>query len=670
MSESLFSASVETGISRIAKVSGKNKSDSLSRFRIDVTVTEKAREKVINSATPLQVMNSKEIGKTNSLLVSDAARFFSGAVIKDYGGLGGIKTLSVRSMGANHTAVAYDGVAITDCQTGQTDLGRYSLDNVESLSLDIGDGNNIFKPARMFASSGLLSISSKIPEFEGVRRMNAKLGIRGGSFGYAEGNSLLEMKLGSKSCMNFSAEYLHSDGDYPYKIVYGSSSDESTTEKRTNNDIDAFHLESTLFGNFGNKGQLEMKSYFYQSSRGLPGAVILYNSSGSQHLWDKNGFMQGHFEKNISGRAAFQLNGKYNQSWERYLNPDYLGSAGKEDYNFRQEEYYLSAAFLMNPVNQLSFSFSADGAINRMNSNMLDFANPSRYTILANMSAKYVNDFAIVTAGLLGTSVNEEVPEGEAGGNVRKISPSVNVSLLPVANSPFRLRFFYKESFRMPSFNDLYYSAVGNRDLKPEDSRQLNAGITGSKGFEKTGTVFSGSIDFYNNRITDKIQAIPTKNIFVWSMVNLGKVDIKGADISFEVRQKAWKNYYFTACWNHSYQRALDVTTKESPTYDNQIAYAPRIYGSGRIGISTPFIDIAYAVIYSGHRYATGQNLAENDLPGYSDHSISFEKRFTAYKRKMDVKAEFMNILNSNYEVIRNFPMSGRSLRIGCNIEL
>ena len=62
--------------------------------------------------------------------VADALRYFSGLQIKDYGGIGGLKTIDVRSMGSSHLGVFYDGLPLGNAQNGQTDLGQFSLDNV------------------------------------------------------------------------------------------------------------------------------------------------------------------------------------------------------------------------------------------------------------------------------------------------------------------------------------------------------------------------------------------------------------------------------------------------------------------------------------------------------------------------------------------------------------
>jgi len=645
--------------------------DSISSYLIEeITVTGNQSGLKFNNASPVQILDSKSISETNSLSVSDAVKFFSGATIKDYGGLGGMKTLSIRSLGAAHTAVAYDGITITDSQTGQIDIGRYTLDNVEMLTLNIGDGNDIFQPARMFASSGLLSIKTRKPVFEKNKRQNLGFGIKTGSFGLVNPDLKFDLKLSEQFSLRLSAEALNNNGNYKYKLYYSDTDGLYSNETRSNNNIRMYKVESTLYADIDSDTQFELKGYYYNSSRDLPGAVILYNPYSGQHLWDRNGFVQGHFLKNFSDKLSFQINAKYNAAWQRYLDPDYLGSDGVEDNTYRQDEYYVSSAMLYKMTGNLSFAVSADAAVSKMISDMYEFVNPYRNTFLSNISAKYENKYLLATIGLLGTFINEETMVAKPAKDLTRLSPSFNFSYRPFDDIPARIRFFYKESFRTPSFNDLYYSAVGNLNLRPEENSQIDLGINAIKAFDKTETELMFTADVFRNVVKDKIQAMPTKNIFIWSMVNLGRVEITGLDLGLELKQKISSRYSLSAGLSHSYQRALDKTDKSRPEYNNQIAYAPRIYGAGRLSFYSPLGRLSYALVWSGHRYVTGHNLEENDLEGYADHSVSFETPVKLFGYKLDIKADLLNLMNNNYEIVRNFPMPGLSFRLGFKIDL
>lgn len=93
--------------------------------------------------------------------VADAIRYFSGVQIKDYGGIGGLKTVNIRSMGTNHVGVFYDGIQLGNAQNGTIDLGRFSLDNMEAITLYNGQKSSIFQRQRFqFGRFGLSAIQN------------------------------------------------------------------------------------------------------------------------------------------------------------------------------------------------------------------------------------------------------------------------------------------------------------------------------------------------------------------------------------------------------------------------------------------------------------------------------------------------------------------------------
>ena len=58
---------------------------------------------------PAQILSGKRLEGLNSHSIADAIRYFAGVQLKDYGGVGGIKTVDMRSMGTNHMGVFYAG---------------------------------------------------------------------------------------------------------------------------------------------------------------------------------------------------------------------------------------------------------------------------------------------------------------------------------------------------------------------------------------------------------------------------------------------------------------------------------------------------------------------------------------------------------------------------------
>jgi vitamin B12 transporter len=654
-------------------VSATEKLDTAKVYNIaEFTITEQYRNAEVRSSAPLQILSSKQIEKLNALQVSDAVKYFSGVTVKDYGGIGGLKTVSVRSLGAAHTAVSYDGITLTDCQTGQIDIGRFSLDNVDMLSLNNGQSDNIFQPARMFASASLLNIRTLSPKFVNNNTFNGKASLKVASFGMINPAFFLQQKISKKYAATLSGEWLSADGQYPYLLQHSYLGNGSTSnEVRKNSDVQNFRIEGALHANLSEKESGYLKAYLYNSERGLPGGTILYNEGAftSQRMWDNTFFTQAHYENHFSKLFSLQLNAKYHHGYLHYLDTVVLNNVGYEESYFVQNEYYASAALLYRAFQHISFSFSTDASVNNMFARYENvaltesFAQPVRYSLLSVLAAKYVTENVLATASLLSTLVTETVVNGTNAPDRNRLSPYLSVTYKPFDKTDVRFRAFYKNIFRLPTFNDLYYSRIGNADLRPEIADQFNVGATYSVSPTRWMPLFSVTIDAYKNKVKDKIVAMPTKNLFKWSMLNLGKVEITGIDVTAETSLRASKKLGFVLGGTYTYQRALDMTTPGGSTYGHQIPYTPRVSGSGKLAVETPWVDVAYSLLWSGKRYALFQNFTENRLPGYSDHSISASRTFKLKDKSLLISAEVLNLLNENYAIVKWFPMPGRSVR-------
>jgi vitamin B12 transporter len=649
--------------------------DSVKRQYLEsVNVTANKIEKQVNSTTPLQILTQEQLKALPTLNVSDVLKFFSGIMVKDYGGVGGLKTVSVRGLGAQHTAVALNGIALTDCQTGQIDLGKISLENVETIALNSGQPDDIFLPARLFASANVLNVSTRKPIFKSKKPVNICAGVTAGSFGLAIPYLLIENQLKKKStpsdwslASSLSVEYLTSKGDYPYILQYGGAEDSTSNERRENSDVRTIKAEADLFAAFGEKQELDFKFFYYYAERGLPGATIFYGSVPTQRLWDENSFGQMHYKYRINPKFSYQANAKFNYSYTRYLDPDYLNQSGELDNRYIQREYYISNSLLYNVIKKLSFSLSNDVFFNDMDANLFQFSEPQRFTCLTMLAGQFNSDYVKIAATLLHIFAQNWVSIGQPGANANKLTPSVSISVKPFKYELFRIRAFYKNIFRMPTFNDLYYQAVGNVDLKPETANQIDAGVTYEKYWQQHKLHLTATADFYFNRVSNKIVAIPTKNLFIWSMLNYGQVDILGTDVNLDLSYRFLKKYEIRMFGTYSFQRSRDMTDETSKTYKNQIPYTPLHSGSAGLVVTTPWISVFYTILISGERYTLGQNIPQNRLESYTDQSIAVGNDFKLKKISFGIKLEMLNLANAQYEIVKNFPMQGRSFRIKLN---
>ena len=643
--------------------------DSTKTYHIEeVSVSaQRIRKEVI----PVQMLAGEELQKLSVHSVADAIRYFSGIQIKDYGGIGGLKTVNIRGLGTQHVGVFYDGVQLGNAQNGQIDLGRFSLDNMEAVSLYNGQKSAIFQSAKDFASAGSIYMTARHPSFGEGQNYRLKGTFKTGSFGLVNPSVLLEHRLSKQVSGSLSAEYMYTSGKYKFR--YRQKNGYDITETRKNGDVEAIRAEYGLFGDMQG-GEWKTKAYLYNSERGLPGAAVRETGDfvHEDRQWDTNFFLQGSFRKHW-GNYSLQTNGKYAYDYLHYLSDPRLDVTTMYVNNhYRQHELYFSAANMLNILPFWSADVSVDFQWNKLNADLVNFVYPCRYTALvAAATALHFERFKL-QASLLGTFVHEttKVPNAAAG-DKHKYTPTVVASWQPFKNEDLNLRAFYKKIFRMPTLNDLYYTFIGNIDLNPEYTTQYDIGVTYSRKFRGGYPArLEFQADAYYNEVTDKIVAMPTSNQFRWTMVNLGYVEMRGVDVALQTEWHLLKDLKANLRVNYTYEKAQDFTDAKSDYYGGQIPYIPWHSGSAVLNLSYRDWDMNYSFIYTGERYESSANIPENYAKEWYTNDLSLSRRLHWKKMLWKLTAEVNNVFNQQYEVVQWYPMPGINFRFVINVEL
>ena len=287
-----------------------------------------------------------------------------------------------------------------------------------------------------------------------------------------------------------------------------------------------------------------------------------------------------------------------------------------------------------------------------------------RRKLVAVVAATYKNRHIELRANAVATAVDDTVAatkqRAASGLAYRKLSPYAAVQWNITQHAT--LRYFYKETYRVPTFGELYFYTQLFFKLDPELARQHNLGITLMQQWDDLE--LSGSVDAYRNQVVDKIIAYPTGNMFRWSMINMGKVSITGLDATAEAR---WKSLSLRA--NYSFQHAVDRTDSTSRTYGHQIPYTPRHSGSLGLRWENRWVNLGATAMLVGERYSQKQNTDNNRLPAYHDLSLGADHTFDTRFGTLRVALQVMNLTDEQYEVVRNYPMMGRNYRLSLTYE-
>ncbi len=645
---------------------GAEPADTTARQLHELIVTARRPPQEI---IPAQVLSGEELRRLNSNSVADALRYFSGVQVKDYGGVGGIKTVNIRSMGTNHTGVVYDGVELGNAQNGQIDLGQFSLDNIEALSLYNGQKSEILQPAKDFGSAGSIYMRTRTPHFDEGETYHARATVRTGSFDLLNPSALVELRLSDRLNASLSTEWVNSSGKYKFRYRRVNPAGElayDTTAVRQNGDINATRIELNLNGSLGSGGW-SFKAYNYNSERGVPGAIVNNVWRRGERIWDTNSFVQGRFT-GYYGKFSTLANAKYAFYRTHYVNND--DKQIKVDNLYRQREFYISSANEYEIMPQWKVSASYDFVWNTLDADMYGFAKPDRYSNYLSAATAISLERFKLQASALGTFIHDRLQGQQSPGDRRVFTPAVFVSGNPLRNKDFSVRAFYKRSFRMPTFNDLYYADMGNSQLDPERVTQYNAGIVYDHSGRGLLAAARLTADVYYNKVKDKIVAYPKGQQFRWTMLNLGLVDIRGVDVSGLVTLSPVRDMYLTLRGQYTFQRAIDVTNPADNYYRDQIPYIPRHSGSAVFNAEWRGWGLNYSWIYVGERYNQQENIRYNYTQPWYTSDVSVSKDFRLGRVSLRALVEVNNLLSQDYDVIINYPMPKRNYRFTLTVEI
>ena len=627
---------------------GEESPDSVRQL-YEVTVTSKQPMRTIATS---QTMSGADLQALSTTSVADALKYFAGVQIKDYGGLGGLKTINVRSLGAQHVGVYVDGIRITNAQNGTVDLGKFSLSSLESVSLYNANKLDYCQSASEYASGATVYLQTRRPTHDSL-----SVQLRNASFHtwMAKANGQFNWR-GWQGFID--GEYCSSRGDYPFRY---HSEYEDTVGRRANSDIRYGRIEGALF-----RGGFSSHIYYYDSERGCPGGIVRrlsdkYTNVGRE--WDRDFFVQASYQERFFKKVLFKVNSKYTNEYLRYCTkyPENQNTA-RVDNHYRQQDVYgaLCAAYM--PWNWLSLSSSYDARYSILRADLKRFEDVKRVDQKLVFAAQ-VNWHNIQAAASVLHQRYSDWTFANAGAAdpLDRWTPAVS---LAYTLHDITLRGWYKEIFRAPTLNDLYYTQVGNRNLKPEETKQWNVGMEWTPQ-PPLGGGWSVSVqaDAYINKIENRIVCLPLKGTYTWSMMNYGYTFCRGLNATI-------KGHYQTGPWKFSllnsitWQHDVDRTDPEDEDmYDKPICYSPT-FSTGVTAIAGwRTLQFTTSYLYVGERMWSKAD-PEDILEPYHNIDMKLSYTHNIKKTSLGLCLEVCDVLDIQYEHLPRYPMPGRNYKL------
>ncbi len=615
-----------------------------------------------------QTLRGAELHALSTTSVADALKYFSGVQIKDYGGLGGLKTINVRSMGAQHVGIYVDGIRITNAQNGTVDLGKFSLSALETVTLYNANKLDNCQSASEYASGATVYLTTKRPTKDSL-----SVQLRRASFStyMAKVNGQWALANGLRGFID--GEWCDSRGDYPFRY---HSNYEDTIGRRANSDIRYGRIEGALF-----MGGFSTHLYYYDSERGCPGGIVRrlsdkYINVGRE--WDRDFFAQASFQHEFLHHHRVKVNAKYTNEYLRYCTdyPENQNTA-RVNNHYRQEDGYGALCYGYTPWPWLSLSTSYDVRYSKLRADLKHFDNVFRLDqkevvaaqmnyhgvqAAASMLHQHYHDFTFTRVG--------------AADPLDRWTPAVSVAYTLYGVT---MRAWYKKIFRAPTLNDLYYTQVGNRNLKPEYTKQWNVGLeyhwilppSLSKG---RGVSASVQADVYQNKIENRIVCLPLKGTYTWTMMNYGYTYCRGLNATAQGHYDKG-DWHFSLLTSLTWQKDLNRTDPtDEDTYNNPICYSPELSYTLTGVAAWKELSLTVSSMHVGERmwsYADPEDILEpyNNI----DAKLSYFMPSSLVSHLSPLTSlglcfEVCDVLDEQYEHIPRYPMPGRNYKLTLTI--
>jgi vitamin B12 transporter len=622
----------------------------------------RVRDSLRNNAEKVQALRRTALLELQSEDLGQLMQKFAGVAVQSYGGLGGLKTISVRSLGSNHSSIVIDGFTLINNQTGQINLGQVQTESLESLQLITGAQKNYLVPTSSQVAGSSLLIETFEASFSDQQH-HVRFSSKAGSFGQFD--NYLSYKYGKERLfVSVFGKYRIANGTYPFTLQNGAT---EYTGERSNN----FYQDAMGGANLGfksKKGGVFNLAYRKEIvNQELPGAVIFYAQNGFQTLKTDNDRIQGSYIRHIK-RWNIRAFSSFSTLKMSYVDSNYLNTAGYLQSNYTNSIAQLGLNVRFRLKERIYLFAGAEEQLSLLISNVDGIHHAKRAHTFGVLGFSYYHPIFTLTSQLSSQLIFEE-NASEFRMPYHKINPFIQLESKELGTkAKWQLNLFYRNSFRMPSFSELYYNSIGNSELRPEKADQLSLGKTVT--VRNTRFQFVNRTSVYYNQVRDKIVAIPTKNLFVWSIQNVGKVGIFGFEESSELCFSLSNHWTTCLVLNYTFQQAIDLTSEHSPTFKHQIAYIPKHTGNIDLTVKRKNTGIRISNFISSNRYSLNENIGANLVNGYwlSDCAI-----FTKLPiRNHDIRFQFTvkNTFNSSYAVVRYYVMPGRSFLISLNYAL
>ena len=565
--------------------------------------------------------------------LADVLSNYSGANIRSYG-VSGLSTPSVRGTGSNHTAVFWEGVNLQSPTNGSLDLVLVPVTFVDDISLQYGGAGSLFGSGTLGGAIHLNTLS-RTPDGLSLK-LHQQLGSYGQQYTGLNINGRKNKLSGSIRAFTHNA-----DNDFPYFNRYTQNE-----ENQKNAQIDQHGILAGLNYAHNSENQVSAKYWYQDNLVHIPDAA---SGAGVAKATQADIFHRGVIK------------------WQRHL-PGYklnLQTAFLHHQLNYDDQVNISSASVSNSwITEAEFtkklrSVWLDAGVN----NTYDEAEVDSYA--GNIPSRNMTGLYMAVRMLMFDDLEMTVGIRETlvGSELTPVMPSLGMNY--TINRSLSLKSKLARSYRVPTFNDLYWmggGARGNPQLEPELGWSAELGTVLQK--ELDNATVRLELTGFSNIISQWIQWIEVDR--VWSPVNVQKIWARGLEVEGKYEYLLGNKSSIRLWGSYSYTQSTKIEIDEGGNpaeLDKQVIYTPIHQGKASADILYQNLTLSINQVYVGEQFTSGDNRRTLESYTISGAALSYALRLTGDHRLRFV-GQVKNLLDKDYEVRNARPMPGRNYHL------
>ena len=651
----------------VARSLGVDQPDSSRQYIAKEVIVSATRlpQDYSRSPSSVTIIGSDRLDEIGGGSVAAALRSSPGVFIKDYGASSGIKLISQRGLGSEHTVVLLNGQRVSVFQNGLVDLGLLPTDELEKVEIIRGGESALFGAD---AVAGVVNLVTLRPGLDSSFRASATFG----SFGSQRlqlhgGASLGRWGFGGGFTQERSVE------NFPYRFHNGYLTFDLS---RVNADFASRsgYLESGVM--LDDNRNLSAYASSYSSGRGVPGQVVSPSSKSRSRQTDRDNILQFSYQSVNSSSTSLFTGLQFHHFYERYQDSDIIvGDLPVDNYFANRElrfeprvEHSLSPSFRLTGGTELVRTVAEGNSLRETYSRSQAGIYLASENLIPMESGpiEKVTLYPALRFDAFSSSVNSTSPQCGVVAEFRESAIGSIEHIKPV------LRLTVGRNFRMPTFNELFYAGEGGRGnpgLSPERATNIDVGGNVSWFFFAEHFL---QASYFLIDMTDRIVWLPAGALGVRPN-NIAKVRSEGVEVFYRMTLlgdvlRFETNYTNTSSIKRSADQPGD------PSYNKQLIYIPQEMLN--ISLScTLHPDISFlqevgvyaADQFVGFRFYSTDNTVY--LPSYAIVSVGLRMRTLIGGMRILARCNIENLLDEDYQVVIGYPMPMRSYRITVGAE-